>query len=42
MQLGAMGVALFLLVFLVTFRKYSLVRSPKDAAEPSPRRYRSS
>lgn len=32
-QLSSLGVALFLLMFLVTFRKYSLHRTPKGGAE---------
>lgn len=45
-QLSSLGVALFLLMFLVTFRKYSLRRTPKGgteqtAARHSARRFRS-
>lgn len=36
-QVGNLVVALFLLVFLVTFRKYSLRRSPKGGAESGAR-----
>ena len=37
-QLASLGVAAFLLLFLVTFRKYSLRRTPKGGTErPVPR-----
>ena len=38
-QLSSLGVALFLLTFLVTFRKYSLRRTPKGGTEQTSARH---
>lgn len=40
-QLSSLGVALFLLVFLVSFRKSSLRRTPREGGERGGRRFRS-
>ena len=38
-QAACLVAALYQLVFLVTFRKYSLRRTPKGGAEPGPARH---